>query len=45
MDSDLIIPIFWTVIFGTLIAVGYRRLTSKFQAIDKKKDVSDKDSK
>ena len=29
MDSDLLIPIFWTVAFGLLITIGLRRVTKK----------------
>ncbi len=29
MDSDLLIPIFWTLVFGALIILGARRLTKK----------------
>ncbi len=29
MDNDLLIPLIWTVVFGTLIALGFKRLTKK----------------
>ena len=29
MDSDLLIPLFWTFVFGALIAIGFRRLSKK----------------
>ncbi len=29
MDLDLVIPIFWTVVFGTLITIGVRRIAKK----------------
>ena len=29
MDIDLLIPIFWTFVFGTLLFVGIRKITKK----------------
>tara|TARA_Y100001970_G_C13433342_1_gene462230 strand:+ start:189 stop:338 length:150 start_codon:yes stop_codon:yes gene_type:complete len=29
MDSELLIPIFWTVVFGSLLLVGVKRLSKK----------------
>ena len=29
MDSDLLLPIFWTFIFGTLLVLGVNRITKK----------------
>ena len=29
MDSDLLIPLFWLVVFSILIALSVRRLTKK----------------
>ena len=29
MDSDLLIPLFWMLVFGILITIGVRRLTRK----------------
>ncbi len=35
MDIDLLIPLVWTIIFGSLLVVGVRRLTKK-QPTEKK---------
>tara|TARA_B100000700_G_scaffold328035_1_gene444479 strand:+ start:2811 stop:2960 length:150 start_codon:yes stop_codon:yes gene_type:complete len=35
MDSDLLIPIFWTFVFGALIALGVRKLTKKIPTTKK----------
>ncbi len=29
MDNDLLLPLFWMVVFGTLTTIGFRRLTKK----------------
>lgn len=29
MDSDLLIPLFWTLTFGSLIVIGLRKITKK----------------
>ncbi len=29
MDSDLLIPIFWTIVFSSLVIAAYRRWTKK----------------
>tara|TARA_Y100001968_G_scaffold45194_1_gene35218 strand:- start:1755 stop:1904 length:150 start_codon:yes stop_codon:yes gene_type:complete len=29
MDNDLLIPIFWTIVFGALVTIGVRRLSKK----------------
>ncbi len=29
MDTELLIPIFWTVVFGGLLTLGVRKLTKK----------------
>ena len=29
MESDLLIPLFWTIIFGGLLTIGVRRLFTK----------------
>ncbi len=29
MDNDLLLPMFWTLVFGSLLTFGVRRLTKK----------------
>ncbi len=29
MDTELLIPLFWMVVFGTLITIGVRKFTKK----------------
>ena len=29
MENDLLIPLFWTIIFGVLVTLGVRRLSKK----------------
>tara|TARA_Y100001968_G_scaffold275570_1_gene269356 strand:- start:87 stop:227 length:141 start_codon:yes stop_codon:yes gene_type:complete len=29
MESDLLIPLFWTIVFGTLVTLGVKRLSRK----------------
>ncbi len=29
MDIDLFVPIFWTFVFGSLLILGFRRLTKR----------------
>ena len=29
METDLLIPLFWTLIFGALLTIGVRRLSKK----------------
>ena len=29
MESDLLIPLFWTIVFGALVTIGVRRLSKK----------------
>ena len=29
MESDLLIPLFWTFVFGALVTIGFRRLSKK----------------
>tara|TARA_Y100001968_G_C19368871_1_gene724015 strand:- start:954 stop:1094 length:141 start_codon:yes stop_codon:yes gene_type:complete len=29
MDSDLLIPLFWTVVLGSLLVIGLRKITKK----------------
>ncbi len=35
MDNDLLIPLFWMVVFGILVTIGVRRITRKLP-VDKK---------
>ena len=47
MDIDLLIPLFWTVVFGSLTIFALRKLTQKSPTKKKwiRPDVEDKEQK